>query len=60
MRTLKQEEIDGRDFLNLDDARHKIGAFIEQFSNQYTNSYTYGYTNPNANSDESSNIGTSA
>jgi putative transposase len=34
MKTLKQEEIDGRDYRNIDDARQQIGAFIEQVYNR--------------------------
>jgi len=34
MKTLKQEEIDGRDYRDLDDARHSIGTFIEQVYNR--------------------------
>ena len=33
MKTLKQEEVDGRDYRDLDEARHQIGAFIEQAYN---------------------------
>jgi transposase InsO family protein len=34
MKTLKQEEIDGRDYRDLDEARHGIGTFIEQVYNR--------------------------
>jgi putative transposase len=34
MKTLKQEEIDGRDYRDLDEARQQIGAFIEQTYNR--------------------------
>jgi transposase InsO family protein len=34
MKTLKQEEIDGRDYRNIDDARRQIGTFIEQVYNR--------------------------
>jgi putative transposase len=34
MKTLKQEEIDGRDYRDLDQARQQIGAFIEQVYNR--------------------------
>lgn len=34
MKTLKQEEIDGRDYRDLDEARHSIGTFIEQVYNR--------------------------
>ncbi len=33
MKTLKQEEVDGRDYRNLDEARAAIGIFIEQVYN---------------------------
>jgi putative transposase len=34
MKTLKQEEIDGRDYRDLDEARQQIGAFIEHVYNR--------------------------
>ena len=34
IKTLKQEEIDGRDYRDLDDARDSIGTFIEQVYNR--------------------------
>jgi transposase InsO family protein len=34
MKTLKQEEIDGRDYRNLDEARQQIGGFIDQVYNR--------------------------
>jgi transposase InsO family protein len=34
MKTLKQEEVDGRDYRNLDEARAAIGIFIEQVYNR--------------------------
>jgi putative transposase len=34
MKTLKQEEIDGRDYRDIDHARRHIGAFIEQVYNR--------------------------
>ncbi len=34
IKTLKQEEIDGRDYRDLDDARRQIGIFIEQVYNR--------------------------
>ena len=34
MKTLKQEEIDGRDYRDIDDARQQIGAFIEPLYNR--------------------------
>jgi putative transposase len=35
MKTLKQEEIDGRDYRDIDEARQQIGAFIEQVYNRH-------------------------
>ena len=46
MKTLKQEEIDGRHYRNLDDARHKIGAFIEQIYNCQRLHSALGYRPP--------------
>lgn len=34
MKTLKQEEIDGRDYRDIDEARQQIGAFIEHVYNR--------------------------
>ncbi len=34
MKTLKQEEVDGRDYRDIDEARQQIGAFIEQTYNR--------------------------
>jgi putative transposase len=34
MKTLKQEEVDGRDYRDVDEARRQIGAFIEQIYNR--------------------------
>jgi transposase InsO family protein len=34
MKTLKQEEVDGRDYRDIDDARESIGTFIEQVYNR--------------------------
>jgi transposase InsO family protein len=34
MKTLKQEEVDGRDYRNIDEARAAIGIFIEQIYNR--------------------------
>jgi len=34
MKTLKQEEADGRDYRDIDDARERIGTFIEQVYNR--------------------------
>jgi len=34
MKTLKQEEVDGSAYRDADDARHRIGSFIEQVYNR--------------------------
>ena len=46
MKTLKQEEIDGRDYRDIDDARLKIGAFIEQVYNRQRLQSALGYRPP--------------
>jgi transposase InsO family protein len=46
MKTLKQEEIDGRDYRDIDDARLKIGAFIEQVYNRQRLHSALGYRPP--------------
>jgi putative transposase len=43
MKTLKQEEIDGRDYRDIDDARQQIGAFIEQVYNRQRLHSALGY-----------------
>jgi putative transposase len=34
MRTLKEEEVQGRSYQNLDDARRHIGEFLEEIYNR--------------------------
>ena len=34
MRTLKQEEVQGHRYQNLDDAQHRIGEFLDQVYNR--------------------------
>jgi putative transposase len=46
MKTLKQEQVDGRDYRNIDDARLKIGAFIEQAYNRQRLHSALGYRPP--------------
>jgi putative transposase len=46
MKTLKQEEIDGRDYRDIDEARHQIGAFIEQVYNRQRLHSALGYRPP--------------
>ena len=46
MKTLKQEEIDGRDYRDIDDARQQIGAFIEQVYNRQRLHSALGYRPP--------------
>jgi putative transposase len=46
MKTLKQEEIDGRDYRDIDDARLRIGAFIEQVYNRQRLHSALGYRPP--------------
>jgi putative transposase len=46
MKTLKQEEVDGRDYRNLDDARESIGTFIEQVYNRQRLHSALGYKPP--------------
>jgi putative transposase len=46
MKTLKQEEIDGRTYRNIDDARQRIGAFIEQVYNRQRLHSALGYRPP--------------
>jgi putative transposase len=46
MKTLKQEEIDGRDYRDIDDLRLRIGAFIEQIYNQQRLHSALGYRSP--------------
>jgi len=46
MKTLKQEEIDGRHYRDIDEARCKIGAFIEQLYNRQRLHSALGYRPP--------------
>jgi hypothetical protein len=34
MRTLKEEEVQGRSYQNLEDAKHRIGEFLEEIYNR--------------------------
>jgi transposase InsO family protein len=46
MKTLKQEEVDGRDYRNLDEARAAIGTFIETVYNRRRLHSALGYRPP--------------
>ena len=46
MKTLKAEEADGRAYANLDDARRRVGAFIEDVYNADRLHSALGYTSP--------------
>jgi putative transposase len=46
MKTLKQEEVDGREYRNLDDAREAIGIFIEKVYNRHRLHSALGYRPP--------------
>jgi putative transposase len=46
MKTLKQEEVDGRDYRNLDEARAAIGIFIETVYNRRRLHSALGYRPP--------------
>ncbi len=46
MKTLKQEEVDGRDYRDIDEARRQIGAFIEQIYNRQRLHSALGYRPP--------------
>jgi putative transposase len=46
MRTLKDEEVDGKTYLSLEDARHHIGAFLETAYNRSRLHSALGYKPP--------------
>ena len=46
MKTLKAEEVDGRAYVNLEDARRRIGAFIEHVYNADRLHSALGYKSP--------------
>ena len=46
MKTLKQEEIDGSAYRDIDDARARIGSFIEQVYNAQRLHSALGYRPP--------------
>jgi transposase InsO family protein len=46
MKTLKKEEVDGRNYRDVDDARHQIGDFIEQVYNRQRLHSALGYRPP--------------
>ena len=46
MKTLKAEEVDGKAYLNLEDARRQIGAFIETIYNDDRLHSALGYKSP--------------
>ena len=46
MKTLKQEEVDGRDYRDIDEARQQISAFIEQIYNRQRLHSALGYRPP--------------
>ncbi len=48
MKTLKQEEVDGRDYRNLEEAREAIGIFIEKVYNRQRLHSALGYRSPAA------------
>jgi putative transposase len=52
MKTLKAEEVDGRTYGNLEDARRNIGAFIQNVYNADRLRSALGYTSPLAFEDE--------
>ena len=48
MATLKREEVDGRAYRDLTDARGQIGTFLEQVYNRYRLHSALGYRPPEA------------
>ena len=48
MKTPKHEEVDGRDYRNLDEAREAIGTFIEKVYNRHRLHSALGYRSPAA------------
>ena len=46
MRTLKEEQVNGADYRNLEDARTRIGQFIEQVYNRQRLHSALGYLTP--------------
>ena len=52
MKTLKAEEVDGKTYLNLEDARRRIGAFIDDVYNADRLHSALGYKSPIAFEDE--------
>jgi putative transposase len=46
MKTLKQEEVDGRQYRNIDEARQKIGTFLEEVYNTRRLHSAIGYRPP--------------
>jgi len=46
MKTLKTEEVNGKEYQNLDDARNRIGAFIENAYNAKRLHSALGYRPP--------------
>jgi transposase InsO family protein len=52
MKTLKAEEVDGKTYLNLEDARRRIGAFIDDVYNADRLHSALGYKSPIAFEDD--------
>jgi transposase InsO family protein len=46
MRTLKAEQVDGRQYRNLEEARGSLAAFIEEYYNQRRLHSALGYRSP--------------
>jgi hypothetical protein len=46
MRTLKEEEVQGRNYENVDDAKHRIGQFLEEIYNGQRLHSTLNYLTP--------------